>query len=161
MSNGVPCCAAGRNFFGISLSTVFLFTGYLFCILGASATAHSTPSMAEPTQTATISGPLEWLKPQQVSNGYLISFPVANADRNKLIFTSLKSGESNTVAFSFAGSILTVTGAAVLGTNRLAVIGAQHDKHVVRIEINRIRVVRGTGVRRMRSRVASGQGHKR
>jgi hypothetical protein len=135
MSNGLPHRGGvDRKLIDWPISFLLLIAGLLCYPLSAFAVPNATPALSEPKQTSTISEAVNWIQPQQVSNGYLLSFPLYNDDRNKLTLTSLTSGESRTTAFTVEGALFTVTGAAVVGSNRLAVSGAVVDKTKLNIQ---------------------------
>ena len=65
----------------------------------------------------------DWLHRQQISNGYLVS--LSGAATNSITLSSLETGDDASVTINLNGSPAILTGAAVLGPNRLVVSGIQ------------------------------------
>jgi hypothetical protein len=66
----------------------------------------------------------DWLKRQQISNGYLVSLSAA-ATTSGVTLSSLATGADKIVSVNPGGSPAILSGAAVLGPNRLVISGIQ------------------------------------
>ena len=71
--------------------SVFAFLVFLVLPLTAAEASNSSSGLETPSKTIVLNGMEDWYKPQQISQGYLVSFKSDDKSGNHISLTSLKT----------------------------------------------------------------------